>query len=167
MENKNLIYIVGGIAVVGIGYYLYTKRKSATPQQAPVNTNVKDADVTAEETEPKEQPIGKPKERPIGKPKNPMASETITAVGTSIPPASTQPKASTPASTKTQLGRLEVEKRIFTACGIKPTGLFAERRNKWDECKDRTKANLKAQGLISFSGDRYSNMSSDFDISFR
>jgi len=159
MENKNLIYIVGGIAVVGIGYYLYTKRKSATPQQAPVNTNVKDADATAEETEPKATPIGKPK--------NPMASETITAVGTSIPPASTPPKATTPASTTTKLNNLEVEKRIFTACGIKPTGLFKERRNQWDNCKDRTKANLKAQGLISFSGDRYSNMSSDFDISFR
>ena len=159
MENKNLIYIVGGIAVVGIGYYMWKRRKSATPQQAPVNTNVKDADATAEETEPKATPIGKPK--------SPMASETITAVGTSIPPASTQPKASTPASTKTQLGRLEVEKRIFTACGMKPTGLFKERRNKWDDCKDRTKANLKAQGLISFSGDRYSNMSNDFDISFR
>jgi len=159
MENKNLIYIVGGIAVVGIGYYLYTKRKSATPQQAPVNTNVKDANVTAEETEPKATPIGKPK--------SPMASETITAVGTSIPPASTPPKATTPASTTTKLNNLEVEKRIFTACGIKPSGLFKERRNQWDNCKDRTKANLKAQGLISFSGDRYSNMSSDFDISFR
>jgi len=159
MENKNLIYIVGGIAVVGIGYYLYTKRKSATPQQAPVNTNVKDANVTAEETEPKATPIGKPK--------SPMASETITAVGTSIPPASTPPKATTPASTTTKLNNLEVEKRIFTACGIKPSGLFKERRNQWDDCKDRTKANLKAQGLISFSGDRYSNMSSDFDISFR
>ena len=122
MENKNLIYIVGGIAVVGIGYYLYTKRKSATPQQAPVNTNVKDANVTAEETEPKATPIGKPK--------NPMASETITAVGTSIPPASTPPKATTPASTTTKLNNLEVEKRIFTACGIKPSGLFKERRNR-------------------------------------
>ena len=160
MENKNLIYIVGGIAVVGIGYYLYTKRKSATPQQAPVNTNVKDADATAEETEPKATPIGKPK--------SPMASETITAVGTSIPPASTPPKATTPASTTTKLNNLEVEKRIFTACGIKPTGLFKERRNQWDNCKDRTKANLKAQGLISFDGmNTYSNMTSDFDISFR
>jgi hypothetical protein len=159
MEKKTIIYIVGGIAVLGIGYYLYTKRKSATPQQAPVNTNVKDADVTAEETEPKATPIGKPK--------SPMASQTITAVGTSIPPASTPP-VSTPASTTTKLTNLEVEKRIFTACGIKPSGLFKERRNQWDNCKDRTKANLKAQGLISFDGmSSYSNMSSDFDISFR
>ena len=83
MKNKNLLYIVGGIAVVGIGYYLYTKRKSATPQQAPVSTNVKDADATAEETEPKATPIGKPK--------NPMASEKGTSTPASTTPASTTP----------------------------------------------------------------------------
>jgi hypothetical protein len=164
MEKKTIIYIVGGIAVLGIGYYLYTKRKSATPQQAPVNTNVKDADVTAEETEPKATPIGKPK--------SPMASQTITKdqlkeIKNQVPLEDRTKNIEMP-TPKTQLGRLEVEKRIFTACGIKPTGLFAGRRNQWDECKDRTKANLKAQGLISFDGmSSYSNMSSDFDISFR
>jgi hypothetical protein len=156
MENKNLIYIVGGIAVVGIGYYLYTKRKSATPQQAPVNTNVKDADATAEETEPKATPIGKPK--------NPMASETITAVGTSIPPASTPPKATTP---KTQLTKNEVEFRLLKKCGVKPLLNIKGSIQKYENCKNSFKADLKNQGLISFSGDRYSNMSNDFDISFR
>jgi hypothetical protein len=156
MENKNLIYIVGGIAVVGIGYYLYTKRKSATPQQAPVNTNVKDADVTAEETEPKATPIGKPK--------NPMASETITAVGTSIPPASTPPKATTP---KTQLTKNEVEFRLLKKCGVKPLLNIKGSIQKYENCKNSFKDDLRNQGLISFSGDRYSNMSSDFDISFR
>jgi hypothetical protein len=156
MENKNLIYIVGGIAVVGIGYYLYTKRKSATPQQAPVNTNVKDANVTAEETEPKATPIGKPK--------NPMASETITAVGTSIPPASTPPKATTP---KTQLTKNEVEFRLLKKCGVKPLLNIKGSVQKYENCKNSFKDDLRNQGLISFSGDRYSNMSSDFDISFR
>ena len=151
MENKNLIYIVGGIAIVGIGYYLYTKRKSATPQQAPVNTNVKDADVTAEETEPKATPIGKPK--------SPMASETITAVGTSIPPASTPPK--------TQLTKNEVEFRLLKKCGVKPLVNIKGSVQKYENCKNSFKDDLRNQGLISFSGDRYSNMSSDFDISFR
>jgi hypothetical protein len=161
MENKNLIYIVGGIAVVGIGYYLYTKRKSATPQQAPVNTNVKDADVTAEETEPKATPIGKPK--------NPMASETITAVGTSIPPASTPPASTPPKATtpKTQLTKNEVEFRLLKKCGVKPLLNIKGSIQKYENCKNSFKDDLRNQGLISFSGDRYSNMSSDFDISFR
>jgi len=156
MEKKTIIYIVGGIAVLGIGYYLYTKRKSATPQQAPVNTNVKDADATAEETEPKATPIGKPK--------NPMASETITAVGTSIPPASTPPKATTP---KTQLTKNEVEFRLLKKCGVKPLLNIKGSVQKYENCKNSFKDDLRNQGLISFSGDRYSNMSSDFDISFR
>ena len=125
MENKNLIYIVGGIAVVGIGYYLYTKRKSATPQQAPVNTNVKDADATAEETEP---------------------------------------KATTP---KTQLTKNEVEFRLLKKCGVKPLLNIKGSVQKYENCKNSFKDDLRNQGLISFSGDRYSNMSSDFDISFR
>jgi hypothetical protein len=161
MENKNLIYIVGGIAVVGIGYYLYTKRKSATPQQAPVNTNVKDADATAEETEPKATPIGKPK--------SPMASETITAVGTSIPPASTPPASTPPKATtpKTQLTKNEVEFRLLKKCGVKPLLNIKGSVQKYENCKNAFKDDLRSQGLISFSGDRYSNMSNDFDISFR
>ena len=156
MENKNLLYIVGGIAVVGIGYYLYTKRKSATPQQAPVNTNVKDADATAEETEPKATPIGKPK--------NPMTSETGTSTPASTPPASTPPKSTTP---KTQLTKNEVEFRLLKKCGVKPLLNIKGSVQKYENCKNAFKDDLRSQGLISFSGDRYSNMSSDFDISFR
>ena len=153
MENKNLLYIVGGIAVVGIGYYMWKKRKSATPQQAPVSTNVKDADATAEETELKATPIGKPK--------SPMASET----GTSTP-ASTTP-ASTPSTPKTQLTKNEVEFRLLKKCGVKPLLNIKGSVQKYENCKNSFKADLKSQGLISFSGDRYSNMTNDFDISFR
>ena len=32
MENKNLIYIVGGLAFLGIGYYFYTKNKKPSNQ---------------------------------------------------------------------------------------------------------------------------------------
>jgi hypothetical protein len=166
MEKKTIIYIVGGIAVLGIGYYLYNKNKKKTASSTPVAETKSEGETIDVTLKPK---MEKPERegRGQGKPKNPMASETITAVGTSTPPASTPPT-STPASTTTKLTNLEVEKRIFTACGIKPSGLFKERRNQWDECKDRTKANLKAQGLISFDGmSSYSNMTSDFDISFR
>ena len=161
MEKKTIIYIVGGIAVLGIGYYLYNKNKKKTASPTPVAETKSEGETIDVTLKPK---MEKPERegRGQGKPKNPMASETITAVGTSTP------LASTPASTTTKLTNLEVEKRIFTACGIKPSGLFKERRNQWDNCKDRTKANLKAQGLISFDGmSSYSNMSSDFDISFR
>jgi Flp pilus assembly protein TadG len=160
MENKNLIYIVGGIAVIGIGYYMYKKRQATPKVSATPVAETKSEDDTA-------GVVAKPKmesstaTNPLqGKPVNPNAMEVAQGMPTTT--------ATTPASTTTKLNNLEVEKRIFTACGIKPTGLFKERRNQWDNCKDRTKANLKAQGLISFDGmNTYSNMTSDFDISFR
>ena len=163
MENKNLLYIVGGIAVIGIGYYIYTKRKSANAQKPPVNSNVKDADATAEETEIKATPIGKPI--------NPMATETGTSTPASTTPASTTPASSTPASTpskpKTQLTKTELEFRLLKKCGVKPLLNIKGSVQKYENCKNSYKADLRSQGLISFSGDRYSNMSNDFDISFR
>ena len=159
MEKKTIIYIVGGIAVLGIGYYLYNKNKKKTASPTPVAETKSEGETIDVTLKPK---MEKPERegRSQGKPKNPNVA---VAEGMATTPASTPP-----ASTTTKLTNLEVEKRIFTACGMKPTGLFAERRNQWDNCKDRTKANLKSQGLISFDGmNTYSNMTSDFDISFR
>jgi len=170
MENKNLIYIVGGVAVLGIAYYMYKKRQGKAKSETPVTpvAETKSEDETKVEDE-KMDIVSKPKmEKPEregrsqGKPKNPNAMEVAQSMPT---PTASTPTASTP---KTKLSNLEVERRIFTACGMKPTGLFKERRNQWDNCKDRTKANLKSQGLISFDGmDTYSYMTSDFEISFR
>ena len=152
MENKNLIYIVGGVAVLGIAYYMYKKRQGKAKLETPVTP--------VAETKSEDDTAGV-----VAKPK--MESSNANEIS-STPPASTPPASTPPASTTTKLSRLEVEKRIFTACGMKPTGLFKNRRNQWDNCKDRTKANLKSQGLISFDGmDTYSYMTSDFEISFR
>ena len=167
MKNKNLLYIVGGIAVIGIGYYIYTKRKSANAQKPPVNSNVKDADATAEEKELKATPIGEPI--------NPMATETGTSTPASTTPASTTPASTTPASStpastpskpKTQLTKTELEFRLLKKCGVKPLLNIKGSVQKYENCKNSYKADLRSQGLISFSGDRYSNMSNDFDISF-
>ena len=76
-------------------------------------------------------------------------------------PKRTPPSSQTPT---TQLTRLEVERRVFDSCGLKPPSFQKRKRNLYDECKDRTKANLKAQGLISFNGlDENSASGLDFD----
>ena len=36
MENKNLIYIIGGVAVLGIAYYMYKKRQGKAKSETPV-----------------------------------------------------------------------------------------------------------------------------------
>jgi hypothetical protein len=65
-----------------------------------------------------------------------MASETITAVGTSIPPASTPPKATTP---KTQLTKNEVEFRLLKKCGVKPLLNIKGSVQKYENCKNSFK----------------------------
>jgi hypothetical protein len=52
MEKKTIIYIVGGIAVLGIGYYLYTKNKnkSATAQSGATEGGVTEGDATKSAT---------------------------------------------------------------------------------------------------------------------
>jgi hypothetical protein len=161
MENKNLIYIVGGIAVIGIGYYLYKKRQATPKVSATPVAETKSEDDTA-------GVVAKPKmesstaTNPLqGKPVNPNAME----VAQGMPTTTATPPASTP---KTQLTKNEVEFRLLKKCGAKPLINIKGSALKYENCKNSFKADLKSQGLISFNGmNTYSNMTSDFDISFR
>jgi hypothetical protein len=139
MKNKKMIYIVGGLAVLAIGYYVYKKRKTTeTP-----NENV-GGDISGS---------GSGTTKPVEPISTPSATPTST-------PSSTPAKS--PTSTQIQLSKGEVEKRVLKACGIRPSGAFKEKRNRWDNCKDETKANLKSQGLISFDG-AYMDFDGDLD----
>jgi hypothetical protein len=152
MKNKKMYYVIGGIAVLGIGYYLWNKSKKSAKVKEVTDKNNKDVtiDVIATETLAKE-PASTPSTAPITTPANPPVTTTTSSTSTPI-----------------KLTNLEVKKRIFDACGIQPPSYKKQARNLYDDCKDRTKANLKSQGYMSFEGmNTYSNMSSDFDISFR
>jgi hypothetical protein len=76
-------------------------------------------------------------------------------------PKKTPPPSATPTS---QLSKFEVDTRVFKSCGIMPPSFQRKKRNQWDDCKDRTKADLRSQGLISFNGMDENNASGlDFD----
>lgn len=139
MDKKKIIYIVGGLAVLGIGYYFYKKRKTIETPNENVGGDVGGSSSTT-------------------KPATPI--ETPSSATPSTTPSSTP--STTPTSTQIQLSKTEVDKRVLKACGIRPSGLFAEKRNRWDNCKDETKANLKSQGLISFDG-AYMDFDGDLD----
>ena len=158
MENKNLIYIVGGVAVLGIAYYMYKKRQGIPKTQAPSTpvSETKSEDNTASVT-------AKPKME------NTNINEMDLTAPASTPPASTPPASTPPASTpKTKLTKNEVEFRLLKKCGVKPLFNIKGSVMKYENCKNSFKDNLRSQGLISFDGmNTYSNMTSDFDISFR
>jgi hypothetical protein len=166
MENKNLIYIVGGVAVLGIAYYMYKKRQATPKVSATPVAETKSEDETKVEDEKMDivskAKMEKPRGQMVGKPKNPNAMEVAQSMPTST--AST-PTASTP---KTKLTKNEVEKRLFKKCGVKPLLNIKGSVQKYENCKNSFKNNLRQQGLISFDGmDTYSYMTSDFEISFR
>ena len=46
MDKKNLMYIVGGVAVVGIAYYLYNKKQAS--KIAPVTATAPASEVKSE-----------------------------------------------------------------------------------------------------------------------
>lgn len=138
MDKKKIIYIVGGLAVLGIGYYFYKKRKTTETPNENVGGDVGGSSSTTKPATPIETPSATPSTTP------------------SVTPLKT------PTSTQIQLSKTEVDKRVLKACGIRPSGLFAEKRNRWDNCKDETKANLKSQGLISFDG-AYMDFDGDLD----
>jgi hypothetical protein len=159
MDKKNLMYIVGGVAVVGIAYYLYSKKQASkiAPITAPVTTENKSADesLMADPTITTDPLQGKPA----------SPSSTMPVSTTTSPTAPTTTPLTTPSGT-IKLSKFEVEKRMLKLCGVRPALKGTRRRNMYNACLTREKDKLRSQGYISFNH-TYSNMTSDFDVSFR
>jgi hypothetical protein len=145
MKNKNLL--IGGAVLIGIILYLRSRNKANDTDE----TRSVDAGGG----------LG-------GVGGGAMAQENGggAVMQTGQPVVVAQPKKTPPpsATPTTQLTRLEVEKRVFDSCGLKPPSFKRQARNLWDDCKDRTKANLKSQGLISFNGMMEENNTSGLDF---
>jgi hypothetical protein len=145
MNKKSLIYIVGGLAVLGIGYYIYKKRSKAieTPNQDGSGDN-RGGDVSSSgggaTTPPRPSIPLFPATTPVTPPVTPPV----------VPPV--VPPATSPTPTPIKLSNDEVDKRVRQNCGFKPASFLTEQRRNWNNCKDNFKASLRAQGLISFDG---------------
>jgi hypothetical protein len=131
MKNKKLL--IGGAVVAGALLFLYFRNKQS---------NADDQDL---------KDIG------LGDGVGTGSTTTTTGAGSGSTTTGTTTGTGTGTGTSagvapTQLSKLEVETRVFKACGVKPPSFKKRARNLYDDCKDRTKANLKSQGLISFDG---------------
>ena len=147
MKNKNLL--IGGAVLIGIILYLRSRNKANDTDE----TRSVDAGGG----------LG-------GVGGGAMAQENGggAVMQTGQPVVVAQPKktppATPPATPTSQLSKFEVDTRVFKSCGIMPPSFQRKKRNLWDDCKDRTKADLRSQGLISFNGMDENNASGlDFD----
>jgi len=140
MKNKNLL--IGGAVVVGglLFFYFRNKRNAETSVDMGVGAGVGTGAGTGTGT-------GISKEDGKGE----------------VMPITSQPSTST-ATPTSKLSNFEVNSRVLKSCGLMPPSFKKNKRNQWDDCKDRTKAELRSQGLISFNGLSEDNVSRlDFD----
>ena len=165
MDKKNLMYIVGGVAVVGIAYYLYNKKQASkiAPVTAPApasEVKSEDESLDADPTMTTDPLQGKP-----ASPSSAMPVSTTTTAGTiATTTAGTIAGTTTPRRTL-KLTKFQLEKRMLKLCGARPP-FKGGARNNYNMCLTREKDKLRAKGFISFNN-TYSNMTSDFDVSFR
>ena len=126
MKNKKLYYVVGGLAVLGIGYYLWNKNKKSTEIKEATDETTK-TDVNSTETSVK---------------------EPVPATATA--PASATAPATSPATSPKKLTAQELESKLQSSCGKKPK--LKKNIVKYNQCRDNATAKLKSQGLVSFDG---------------
>ncbi len=145
MKNKNLL-IGGGVVVAGLLFF-YLRKKRSESAETPLDEGTGGSGTGGSGTGGSGTPSPTP---------NPTPSPTSTPSPTASPNASPTPT--------TQLSKFEVDMRVLKSCGLAPPSFKKQARNRWDECKDKTKAELRSQGLISFNGMIEDNRSRlDFD----
>jgi hypothetical protein len=131
MEKKTIYYIVGGIAVLGIGYYLWNKSKKTTEEkEATDDTATKDVETDATATD---------------------KSATASTPATATPNKSATTPATKPAPKK--LTAQELESKLQSGCGKKPK--LKKNKIKYEQCRADLTAKLKSQGLVAFDGSYY------------
>ena len=125
MEKKKMYYVIGGIALLGIGYYMWNKSKKTAEVKESTDATKTDSstDVTATETPAKV----------------PAPASTTAPAPTTAP--TTAPK---------KLTAEELESKLQSGCGKKPK--LKKNIVKYNQCRADLTAKLKSQGLVAFDG---------------
>lgn len=149
MNKKTIIYILGGVAILGIGLYMFNKNKKTVEQKESLDETKDTTSVL---------PVS-----PIAPTPAPAPAPVVNA--NSIFPMLKQPKVNTVTSTagvslekipKIMLTDSELELQLQNACGNKRPTFKGGKRDLYDKCRSNFRDNLRAQGLVSFDGS-YSN----------
>jgi LPXTG-motif cell wall-anchored protein len=142
MEKKTIFYILGGVAILGVGYYLWSKRKKSAEEK--------------EEGEEKDTAETKEGAETTTDATNTKKAEAKTPTGTAV---KTEPKKQVK-----KLSASELESKLQSRCGKKPK--LKKNKKKYEQCRNEYKAKLKSEGYIDFTGDSESVVSDGFYSSF-
>ena len=162
MEKKTIYYIIGGVAVLGIGYYFWNKSKTDKSKETGETTPVS-SESSNEESVTKEKEVTTSSDdtkKPILKPLN-FKVDGIKNIATAV--SKFKPKSSQ-----------ELESKLQSACGKKPS-ILALKRNKeaYAKCRSenerkltQSKVNAPNSNTLDFIGsyDMFSNFESNLDL---
>ena len=144
MKNKKLL--IGGAVVVGGLLFFYLRKKRAENSETPVDTGAGAGAGAGSGTGGSGTGGG------------------VTPTPTPTPTPTSTPTGAGAGASTSKLSNFEVNSRVLKSCGLMPPSFKKNKRNQWDDCKDKTKAELRSQGLISFNGLVEDNSSRlDFD----
>lgn len=127
MSKKTIYYIVGGVAIVGIIYFLSNKKNKPTEEKKSTDND------TSEESSTAIAPVTAPAPAPATTPATTPANAPVSVTA--------------PAPVKLTAEQLKL---ALQKCGKKPI----RKKNKilYDKCRANITAKLKSQGLIAFDG---------------
>ncbi len=152
MEKKTIYYIIGGVAVLGIGYYFWNKSKTDKSKETGETTPVS-SESSNEESVTKEKEVTTSSDdtkKPILKPLN-VKVDGIKNIATAV--AKLKP-----------ISSQELESKLQSACGKKP--LLKKNKVKYEQCRENYKNKLKSEGFSFFTGKTESVFAEDFYSSF-
>ena len=149
MKNKKLL-IGGAVLVGGLLFFYFRNKRNAENAETPVDTGAGSG-------------TGSGSGAGAGAGSGTGTSTGAGAGGGTTTTTTTANPTGAGASTQ-KLSKFEVDTRVLKSCGLMPPSFKKNKRNQWDDCKDKTKADLRSQGLISFNGLSEDNSSRlDFD----
>ena len=154
MDKKQLYYVIGGVAVIGIsiGLYLYNKNKKADDSSESEDVKTKSAEETTDVIQKSSKPMVK------------LSSIAFRpAIATATPTVELAPVI--------KLTEQELADRL-AVCGKKPK--LKKNQKLYHECRGQVTDKLKSQGLVAFDGsysfdglldnDFFSGFDSNFDL---
>ena len=146
MDNKKIVYIVGGVAVLGIAYYLFNKNKLKASNETD------DAEVLKPAPAPAPAPAPNIEKPPV---------EKLTVENPPVEKAMVK-----------KLTSQELEMELQKGCGKKPK--LKKNIALYNKCRENLTAKLRTQGMISFEGtysyedvvgdNFFSSFNSNFDL---
>jgi hypothetical protein len=135
MEKKTIYYILGGVAVIGIGYYLWNKNKKASEEKESTDATAKTEESTTDI--PVVTADAKTKELKI----DPKVGSKNVANAVKVTPVVVK-----------KLTAQELESKLQNGCGKKPK--LKKNKVKYEQCRVNLLAKLTNQGL-AFDGSSY------------